>query len=118
MKNLIRSKPYLIPVFVILGIGAVALFGWLFGTVVMLLWNATLVPATGAAVITFWQALGLLVLSRILVGGFGGGGKGRGQHMRNKWAQMTPQEKEQFKAYCRKRWGNYNADEAQVEEVQ
>jgi hypothetical protein len=31
---------------------------------------------------------------------------------------MTPQEKEQFKAYCRKRWGNYNADEAQVEEVQ
>lgn len=114
MKNVIRSKPYLIPVFVILGIGAVALFGW----VVMLLWNATLVPATGAAVISFWQAMGLLVLSRILVGGFGGGGRGRGAHRQNKWAQMSAEEKEQFKAYCRKRWGNYNADEAQVEEVQ
>jgi hypothetical protein len=114
MKSVIRSKPYLIPLFVVLGIGAVALFGW----IVMSLWNAALVPATGAAVISFWQAMGLLVLSRILVGGFGGGGKSRGSHMRNKWAQMTPQEKEQFKAYCRKRWGNYNSDEAQVEEVQ
>lgn len=114
MKHVIRSKPYLIPLFVILGIGAVAMFGW----VVMMLWNATLVPATGAAVISFWQAMGLLVLSRILVGGFGGGGRGRGAHRQNKWAQMTPEEKEQFKAYCRKRWGNYNADEAQVEEVQ
>lgn len=115
MKSVIRRKPYLIPLFAMLGVGAIALFGW----IVMLLWNATLVPATGAAVISFWQAMGLLVLSRILVGGFGGGGgKGRGQHMRNKWAQMTPEEKEQFKTYCRKRWGNDNAEEAQAEEVQ
>lgn len=114
MKSVIRSKPYLIPVFVLLGVGAVALFGW----VVMMLWNTTLVPATGAAVISFWQAMGLLVLSRILVGGFGGSGKGRSSHMGNKWAQMTPQEKEQFKAYCRKRWGNQSADESPVQEVQ
>jgi hypothetical protein len=114
MKSVIRRKPYLIPVFAILGVGAVALFGW----IVMLLWNATLVPATGAAIISFWQAMGLLVLSRILVGGFAGGGGRRGAHMRNKWAQMTPEEKEQFKAYCRKRWGRDNAADAQVEEVQ
>ena len=68
MKNVIRRKPYLIPLFIIIAAAAIGLFGWL----VMTLWNITLVPATGASVITFWQGLGLLVLSRILVGGFGG----------------------------------------------
>lgn len=114
MKSVIRRKPYLIPLFIILGVGAVALFGW----IVMLLWNAVLVPATGAAVISFWQALGLLVLSRILVGGFGGGNKSRGNRMRERWTQMTPDEKQQFKDYCRNRWGKEKSDEPPVTEVQ
>ena len=84
-------------------VAAAAFFGWL----VMTLWNAALVPATGAALITFWQALGLLVLSRILVGGFGGGkrrGHRHGGHwMREKWMNMTPEEREQFKA----QWGQW-----------
>jgi hypothetical protein len=111
MKSVIRRKPYLIPLFMILGFGAAALFGW----IVMLLWNAVLVPAAGASIITFWQGLGLLVLSRILVGGFGGG---RGRHNRNRWGNMSPEEKEKFKEYCRSRWGKDKPEEPPITEVQ
>ena len=112
MKNVIRRKPFLIPVFIIIGAAAIAGFGW----VVMSLWNAALVPATGASIITFWQGLGLLVLSRILVGGFGGGRR-RGNNWRGKWMNMTPEEKSQFKENWKQRGGKcydnaQRADEA------
>ena len=56
----------------LIGITAVAL---LFGLIVMWLWNAILPPLLGVHMLTsFWQALGLLVLSRILFGGFFKGG--------------------------------------------
>lgn len=102
MKHVFRRKPYLIPLFLILGFGAVALFGW----IVMLLWNGILVPAAGAHIISFWQGLGLLVLSRILVGGFGGG---RGRHRNRSWKEkcenLSPEEKEQMKKAWQQRWG-------------
>ena len=41
------------------------------GVVVRLLWNWLLPELFGFPPITFWQALGLLALSRILFGGFG-----------------------------------------------
>lgn len=49
-------------------------------TVVMYLWN-WLLPAifTGVASISLWQAAGLLVLSRILFGGFRGHGRWHGR---------------------------------------
>ncbi len=69
--------------------------------VVMSLWN-WLMPALFALHrISFWQALGLLLLSKILLGGFRGRGcgsrhwKGR---MMERWAQMTPEEREKMKA--------------------
>jgi hypothetical protein len=71
-----------------IGIVAIAIFG--FG--VMSLWN-WLVPALfGGKLITFWQALGMLVLSRILVGGLS---RPRVVH---KWEQLTPEEREKFRA--------------------
>jgi len=42
-----------------------------FGVAVMFLWNALIPTIFGLTVINFWQALGLLVLARILFGGFG-----------------------------------------------
>ena len=75
---------------------AVALFGY----VVMALWNAVLPAVTGLHAITFVQALGLLVLSRILFGGLRGWGR-RGGHwrarMQARWQQMTPEERERFR---------------------
>jgi len=80
---------------------AAAVLGW----VVMMLWNAV-VPAVfvGGRVIDYWHALGLLVLSRILFGGF----RGRGGCRRwRRWEAMTPEEREQlrqsFAARCGRR---------------
>lgn len=52
----------LIPLFVLLGIGAAFLFGW----VVQLLWNATITPIFGSHPITYWQGMMLLILFKIL----------------------------------------------------
>jgi hypothetical protein len=77
-----------------IGIAAAAL-----GYAVMALWNATLPAVAGFHAITFAQALGLLVLSRILFGGL----RGRGSHgwrarMHRRWQQMTPEERKQARA--------------------
>lgn len=46
--------------------------------IVMWLWNALLPELLGAKSISYWQAMGILVLSKILFGGFHG--KGCKQH--------------------------------------
>jgi hypothetical protein len=72
-----------------------------FGFVVKSLWNILVPPIIGWHTITFWQALGLLVLSKILFGGFhrhGGRDHGRWkQRMKDRWEQMTPEEREKFR---------------------
>lgn len=81
----------------------------LFGGIVMYLWNAVMVPAVGAHIISFWQALGLLVLSRILVGGFGGRGRGHGNRRKAFW-MMSPEEKEKFREEWKQRSGTGMTD--------
>jgi hypothetical protein len=92
-----------------------ALFIALGGFVVRELWN-WLVPAIfGFKAITFWQAVGLLALSRILFGrfgGFSGGGPRRWRHgMGERWQQMTPEERERFREGMRGRCGGAAATE-------
>ena len=63
-------------------IGPLAILGMLLfitigGEIVLHLWNWLLPPLFGWRQITFWQALGLLLLCRILIGGFGWHGSGR-----------------------------------------
>jgi hypothetical protein len=71
-----------------------------FGFIVMSLWNWLGPAVFGAHTITFGQALGILILSKILFGGFRGrpgfGGHWRGR-MRARWEQMTPEEREKFR---------------------
>ncbi|MGA2113896.1 MAG: hypothetical protein ABSH56_04000 [Bryobacteraceae bacterium] len=69
-----------------------------FGFVVMSLWNWLAPAVFGGRMVTFWQALGLLVLARILFGGWHGqpGHRMRGR-MLEKWAEMTPEERERFR---------------------
>jgi hypothetical protein len=82
-----------------------------FGEVVMLLWNNVLAAVTNVHTITFIQALGILVLSKILFGGFRGGwGQRRHywkQRMMQKWNNMTPDEREKFKQEWQRRCGNW-----------
>jgi hypothetical protein len=71
------------------------------GEVVRLLWNGLLPTLFGWPPITFWQALGLLALCRILFGNIGlGGGSYRSRSRRRmdeRWEQMTPEERERFR---------------------
>jgi Ca2+/H+ antiporter, TMEM165/GDT1 family len=69
------------------------------GFVVMSLWNALVPELFGGPTLKFWQALGLLLLSRILVGGFKGhGAHGHWRHrMRERWERMTPEERMRFR---------------------
>jgi hypothetical protein len=81
-----------------------------FGGIVMWLWNNSLVPVLHVSTITFWQGLGILVLSKILFGSFSGGGGSRGYYMKQRmmWKNMTPEQKEKFKEEWRnrsRRWG-------------
>ena len=84
-----------------LAIVGMAVFVALGGTLVRLLWNGLLPGLFGFPEVTFWQALGLLALSRILFGGLGMGGgsrRGRGGEL---WARMTPEERERLRARMR-----------------
>ncbi len=76
-----------------------------FGAIVMLLWNWLMPAIFGLITINFWQALGLLVLIRLLFGGFRmhkmmRGGMMHGMHHNNqvhkKWMKMTPEERKEF----------------------
>jgi hypothetical protein len=76
---------------------AIVLFVWLFGELVKYLWNSLLPPLFGLHMITFWQALGILLLSRILFGSWGPGGGNRRSRRREKWEKMTPEERERMR---------------------
>jgi len=104
MKRLMIIAPL-----AILGIVAFTAIG---GGVVMLLWNWLAPALFGLRLITFWQAIGLLALCRILFGGFGLGGGGHRnsrrrmegrirervrERMAERWEQMTPEEREKFR---------------------
>jgi hypothetical protein len=84
------------------------------GWVVMQLWNWLTPALFGWRTITFWQALGLLALTRILVGGHGlRGGRGRGCGRR--WDGLTPEERDKLRQRMRERWGGEAAPEAPVQ---
>lgn len=53
--------------FVILGAGAIALFGW----IIMALWNWLMPDIFGLKEISYWQAWGLFLLSSLLFKGMG-----------------------------------------------
>jgi hypothetical protein len=70
------------------------------GEVVRQLWNWLLPPLFGWRQITFWQAVGILALCRILFGGFGGHGLCRSslrRRMAERWEHMTPEERDRFR---------------------
>ena len=93
----------------------------LFTFVVMGLWNAILPVVLGVKTITFIQALGILVLSKILFGGFRGGWRGARSHewrqkMKDKWDTMTPEQRDHFKAEWKNRCGGRCGMKPQYEE--
>jgi hypothetical protein len=81
------------------------------GAIVMWLWNWLIPDLFNGPVIHFWQALGLMLLSRILFRGFYGM-KHRGMGMgygpwKNKWEKMSPEEKNKMRELWKKRCGGW-----------
>ncbi len=95
----------------------VGLAGW----AVMGLWNALLPTILGVSAISFGQALGLLVLSRLLFGGRPGWGGPRGwqgspargrwkEKLTERWQHLSPEQREAMKTQWRNRCGDYGRD--------
>ena len=85
------------------------------GFVVMSLWNWLAPAAFSGHLLGFWQAIGLFVLARLLVGGLRRGGPGRGHWRRRtaeRWAAMSDEERERFGHRFAGRCGGRGADEA------
>ena len=87
----------------------------LVGLVVMLLWNSLVPELFHGPLLGYWQALGMLVLSRLLFGGL----RGRGWHghwrqrlWRERWEQMTPEERARVREHFQRRCGHYGPHEA------
>jgi hypothetical protein len=89
---------------------ACILFVMLFGWVTMTLWNWLIPSLFNGPVLNFWQALGLLILSKILFSGLGGGGWKSHNSVQfkkryyDKLANMTPEDRERFKARMTEKW--------------
>ena len=86
----------------------------LLSAIVMWLWNAILPSLLHTSNITFWQSAGLLLLSRILFGGFhfrrpdrqagfGNSWSNMRKNMREKWMKMSEEERAKFKNEMRNR---------------
>lgn len=102
MKNRSCAKYcFLIPL-------AVVAFLGVFTFAVYELWNGVLIDVVPVKAITFWQALGLLVLAKILFGGFPHRRGGLRDHlMAKRWAHASPEERERMREEMRRRFGDW-----------
>ena len=96
-----RRRFFFIP---LIGVAIAALVS----TAVMLLWNALLPPLVHVGEIGFWQALGLLVLTRLLFGGIHHGWHHNRHHAhmsRHRWLQLSDEERTRLRAHWHHRCG-------------
>ena len=105
MKDKCSRFRYFIP-FIIIGIVA------LMALAVRGLWNGVLTDVLNVKTITYWQALGILVLAKILFGGFPcrggrcGPGKWRERMSMKRWESLTPEERERMREEMHTRFGH------------
>jgi hypothetical protein len=95
---------------VVAAVLAIFFFGW----ITWLLWNWLVPTVFGGPALSYWQALGLLLLTKILLFGIGGrrgcaeGNNIRQQHWKHRFAEkissMTPEEREALKNKMREKW--------------
>ena len=91
---------------------AVLAFLAILTVVVRDLWNGVLVDVLAVKTVTYWQALGLLLLARILFGGWPGRGRGFGSRWRERmmakrWESLNPEQREHMRDEMRRRFGDW-----------
>lgn len=110
MNRKYRPRFWLFPIFALMA-------ALILGGIVMCLWNVILPDLLHVSTISYWQSVGLLALCRILFGNFGRGSM-RGNLgwknqnsfekrgiWREKWANMTNEERTKIREEWRKRCG-------------
>ena len=115
---------------VFFGIIFMLLFALLIGYVVMLLWNWLMPMIFGLGTLSFWEAVGLLILAKLFFGGLGSGDFGRRSKKKVKsrvrqrladkefscWKHYDEfwkeEGKEAYETYLRKREGGQESEEA------
>jgi len=83
---------------------SVAVLG-LLGVAVMILWNTLVPPLFHGPLLDFWQATGLVLLSRILCGGLRMHGGWRRHRWRERWEQLSPEERARLRERVAQRCG-------------
>jgi len=95
-----------------LAILGMALFIFIGGEIVLHLWNWLLPPLFGWHELTFWQALAMLLLCRILFGGFGmSGSHGSHSHRRMAGGRISERVSERLAERFGERWEHMSPEE-------
>jgi hypothetical protein len=105
LKHKMRGKsPAKIAAMVTLGVIGIAGLAILFGFIIMWLWNWLMPEIFGLTTLTYWQAVGIFILLKILLGGMGGHSGSKKKH-----------SKKHSKSSCRKesknefyKWKHYD----------
>jgi hypothetical protein len=98
----------------------------LFGLMTQLLWNWLVPVLFSGPVISFWQAMGLLVLSKMLFWGFGGGHRKWSGHRNHQWkrqwmdrySKLSPEDREKFKQKFKEKWCAWEENPVKSAEAQ
>ena len=108
-RRIVKLVGFVLPAFLIFLAGMI----W----AVQSLWNWLMPSIFRLGTITYWQALGLMVLCWILFRGSRGPSMGgRWRHdMKERWERMTPEEREKFMSGVRSRWAGKEAPGPQPE---
>ena len=95
---------------IVLGVIGFTAFAFLFGAVVMWLWNWLMPVIFHLGVITYWQAVGLAILGRLLFGGFHHGAHSKGRHNFGHWRHrnMGPEGNRCRESVHGSKWSYYD----------
>jgi hypothetical protein len=97
LKHKMKTKsPAVIAGWIVLGIIAAVGFAILFGFIIMWLWNWLMPAIFGLGLITYWQAVALFILAKILFGGFGNHSGNKSSNKKNNMKCETKREKTDF----------------------
>ncbi|MCF6403900.1 hypothetical protein L3C95_13490 [Chitinophaga filiformis] len=112
-----RRTPKIVHVFKFIVLGA--LFFCFIGFAVQFLWNWLIPELFHGPLITFWQAIGLCLLGKLIFGWHGNGGGAWGMRAKQQWRRkmmekmenMSEEERDKLREKLRRcgmpnRWGN------------
>lgn len=112
IRNKFKERPRGLKLvgYILAGISLAVLFAFLFGYFVMLLWNWLMPVIFGLPCINYWQAVGIIVLARLIFGGFGHGHDSHKKHNKPWLKDCCDDEKTKKWKYYHEYWKEEGED--------